>query len=89
MTKTHANTHAANAAGSPAEPCTTTKTARLLAMLRAPAGASTEEIGEALGWQQHTVRAALTGLRKKGHVVRSEKTDAGRLWRIMSVESQA
>ncbi|WP_374524601.1 DUF3489 domain-containing protein [Sphingopyxis sp.] len=82
MTKTHANTHAANAAGSPAEPCTTTKTARLLAMLRAPAGASTEEIGEALGWQQHTVRAALTGLRKKGHAIMRGKQVSVTTYRI-------
>lgn len=43
-----------------------TKTARLREMLSAPAGASIEEIGAAMGWQVHSVRAALSMLRKAG-----------------------
>ncbi len=35
-----------------------TKQARLVAMLEAPEGASTEEIVAAFGWQPHTVRGA-------------------------------
>jgi DNA-binding CsgD family transcriptional regulator len=81
MTKTQAKTDAANAAASPAEP-RTTKTERLLSMLRARSGASTEEIGEALGWQPHTVRAALTGLRKKGHAIARGKEGSVTSYRI-------
>lgn len=36
-------------------------------MLRRQQGATIAELIEATGWQAHTVRAALTGLRKKGH----------------------
>ncbi|MFN4324204.1 MAG: DUF3489 domain-containing protein [Aeromonas media] len=42
--------------------------------MQRPEGATLAELVEATGWQQHTVRAALTGLRKKGHeVVRSKR----------------
>jgi hypothetical protein len=34
------------------------------------------------GWVPHTTRAALTGLRKKGHAVTSEKLDGVRRYRI-------
>jgi hypothetical protein len=51
-----------------------TKGAQVLALLQRPEGSTLAELVEATGWQQHTVRAALTGLRKKGHeVVRSKR----------------
>lgn len=59
-----------------------TKTARLIAMLRAPAGASIKELSDALRWQQHTVRAALTGLRKKGHAITRGKEGSVTTYRI-------
>lgn len=59
-----------------------TKTARLLAMLKTDDGASVEEISDALGWLQHTVRAALTGLRKKGHDVVRAKQGSVTTYRI-------
>ena len=35
------------------------------------------------GWLPHTTRAALTGLKKKGHVVTSEKLEGeGRVYRV-------
>ena len=37
--------------------------------LRAPMGASLEELMAATGWQSHSVRAGITGLRKQGHNV--------------------
>jgi predicted ArsR family transcriptional regulator len=40
------------------------KKAQLTDLLRAKGGVSVPQISEALGWQPHTVRAALTGLRK-------------------------
>lgn len=46
-----------------------TKVKRLVDMLKSPEGVSVEELGTSLGWLPHTVRAALTGLRKKGHVI--------------------
>ncbi len=54
-----------------------TKQARLVDQLSAPAGASIADLGQLLGWQLHTVRAALTGLRKKGYVITSAKDATG------------
>lgn len=59
-----------------------TKSARLLTMLHAPDGVSIEEISEALGWQQHSARAALTGLRKKGHAIIRDKQGSVTIYRI-------
>jgi predicted ArsR family transcriptional regulator len=73
-------TDAATATQSEAPP--STKSARLLAMLGAPDGASIEEISEALSWQQHSTRAALTGLRKKGHAIIRDKQGSVTTYRI-------
>jgi hypothetical protein len=37
--------------------------------LRAPMGATLDELMTATGWQSHSVRAGMTGLRKKGHSI--------------------
>ncbi len=53
-----------------------TKAALLRAMLEAPGGASLTQIMTETGWQAHTVRAALTGLRKAGlHLTRCHEGD--------------
>ena len=62
-----------------------TKQATLIAMLRAPDGATIEEIASALEWRPHTVRGALAGALKKklGLEVISEKVeDRGRVYKI-------
>ena len=46
-----------------------TKATTLLTLLQTGTGASLEEMVEATGWQAHTVRAAMTGFRKKGHTI--------------------
>ncbi|WP_271950130.1 DUF3489 domain-containing protein [Ruegeria faecimaris] len=38
---------------------------KLQALLRRPSGTSLEALCKATGWQPHSVRAALSGLRKK------------------------
>lgn len=45
----------------------------VLALLRREGGASLAAISEATGWLPHSARAALTGLRKKGHAIESRK----------------
>lgn len=53
-----------------------TKTAAVLELMRRDTGATLNELTAATGWLPHTTRAALTGLRKKGHaIVRSERDD--------------
>mgnify|MGYP001052966626 CR=1 FL=1 len=62
-----------------------TKQATLIAMLRAPEGATIEEIMGATGWQSHTVRGAMAGALKKklGLEVTSEKVeDRGRVYKL-------
>ena len=61
-----------------------TKHARILAMLRAPAGATITAIMTATEWQQHSVRGFLAGVvrKKLGLNLVSEQTDNGRIYRI-------
>ncbi len=62
-----------------------TKQATLIAMLRAPDGATIEEIMAATEWQSHTVRGAMAGALKKklGLEVTSEKVEGrGRVYKL-------
>ncbi len=62
-----------------------TKQATLIAMLRAPEGATIAEIMATTGWQSHTVRSSISGALKKrlGLEVTSERVDSrGRVYRL-------
>ena len=59
----------------------------VIGLLQRPGGATLDEIIGATGWLPHTTRAALTGLKKKGHQVTSEKADGVRRYRIESSEA--
>jgi hypothetical protein len=61
-----------------------TKHARIIAMLRAPAGATIAAIMTVTDWQQHSVRGFLAGVvrKKLGLNLVSEPTDKGRVYRI-------
>ena len=64
-----------------------TKQAQLIAMLRAPEGATIEGIMIATNWASHTIRGAMSGALKKklGLTITSEKVDGrGRAYRIAS-----
>ncbi|MBN8630049.1 MAG: DUF3489 domain-containing protein [Rhodobacterales bacterium] len=66
---------------------TASKKAQLIGMLHRPAGSTIVEISAALGWQAHTTRAAITGLRKSGHAVKTARPadgGAGLTYRIVS-----
>ena len=52
-----------------------TKPERLLALMGREGGATREELTSATGWLPHTVRAAITGLRKRGHDIRCKRKD--------------
>jgi len=45
----------------------------VLELLQRPEGATITQLADATGWLPHTTRAALTGLKKKGHTVTSTK----------------
>ncbi|MGB3930419.1 MAG: DUF3489 domain-containing protein [Sphingobium sp.] len=51
------------------------KVATVLALLQREQGATLTELVDATGWLPHTTRAALTSLRKKGHVIAKGKRD--------------
>lgn len=53
----------------------TTKTDKVVALLKRKQGASLEELTKATDWLPHTTRAAMTGLRKKGHAIERTKVD--------------
>jgi hypothetical protein len=61
-----------------------TKHARIIAMLRAPAGATLAAIMTATEWQPHSVRGFLAGVvrKKLGLNLVSEQTDKGRIYLI-------
>lgn len=59
----------------PSEPKVPTKSSLLLELLGREGGATLEQLVAATGWQPHTTRAALTGLRKKGHAITRMKED--------------
>ncbi|MEO1107782.1 MAG: DUF3489 domain-containing protein [Pseudomonadota bacterium] len=52
-----------------------TKIDKVQALLRRPNGASLEALCKATGWQPHSVRAALSGLRKKGTTIERRTSD--------------
>ena len=68
-----------------AKPKKTTTMESLIALLRRAEGARIDEMMEATGWQQHSVRGAMAGALKKklGLSIASEKTEAGRVYRIV------
>jgi hypothetical protein len=61
-----------------------TKHARIIAMLRTPAGATIASLVAATEWQQHSVRGFLAGVvrKKLGLNLVSVQTDKGRVYRI-------
>lgn len=67
------------AAATTREPGKITKLALVEQMLRQPGGATIADLMSATGWQQHSVRGALSGaLRKRGLVVTSAITEGVR-----------
>ncbi len=52
-----------------------TKQNLVLDLLQRDGGVPLAAIVAATGWQNHTARAALTGLRKKGHAITRSKND--------------
>jgi len=70
------------AADAPA-PERVTKAATVVALLRREEGATLAELIAATGWLPHTTRAALTGLKKKGHFMERSQRDDVSCYRIV------
>jgi hypothetical protein len=82
MTKTPTRKRKTSAA--PAESSTTklsprreSKKARLIARLEDPLGVDVTTLSAELGWQPHSTRAALTGLRKGGYTIERLPSEPG------------
>lgn len=57
-------------------------------LLSRKSGASAEELGTATNWQPHSVRAYLSGLRKKGAtILREERRDGTKAYRLAKAVS--
>ena len=60
------------------------KSQLIIGLMQRAGGATLDELVAATGWLPHTTRAALTGLKKKGHRLTSERADGVRRYRIES-----
>jgi hypothetical protein len=69
--------HARNEQSKPVAVPRASKKATILSLVQRQEGASIEELAAATGWQVHSLRAALTGLRKQGQSVERKKDDGG------------
>lgn len=70
---------AAESPSATAAPRSGSEIAVVLELLQRPAGASIDELQAATQWLPHTIRAALTGLRKRGHVVELRRGEGDRI----------
>ena len=59
-----------------------TKAAMVTKILSREKGATVLEIAKATGWQPHSCRAFLTGLRKKSQIVKEQRPDGKLAYRI-------
>lgn len=80
MTKTKATkARATEAAARKAIP---TKHSQVIDLLTCEGGATLEEMSTKVGWLPHSTRAFMTGLKKKGYVLDSERVAGFRHYRI-------
>ena len=56
-----------------AAPKRESKIDKVIALLKRKQGATLDEMVKASGWLPHTTRAAMTGLKKKGHTITRDK----------------
>ncbi|MEZ5655405.1 MAG: DUF3489 domain-containing protein [Sphingobium sp.] len=73
---------AASAPTSRTSPTAPTKRSLVVDLLRRDDGATLPELCVATGWQAHSVRAVLTGLRKRGYVLEKSIRDSATCYQI-------
>ncbi len=83
-TKT-SRTAASKPTGKPSPRPRSSKKAQLVRMLGRKGGADIATNSEKLGWWPHTTRAAVTGLRKAGYEIASERIAGARAFRYRIV----
>jgi chromosome segregation and condensation protein ScpB len=77
-----------NSSTAPA-PRANTKKAQLLDLLTTDEGVTIEQLAKTFSWQAHTVRAALTGLRKTGYEIERSAGDGTSRYRIVGTREAA
>lgn len=60
----------------------TTKAATVSKLLGRGKGATIDEMSKATGWQLHSCRAFLTGLRKKSRILKEQRADGKLAYRM-------
>ena len=60
----------------------TTKSQQVTDILSREGGATLKEMATLAGWLPHSTRSFMTGLKKKGHVITSDKVDGVRRYLI-------
>jgi len=66
------------------KPTKSTRPAQLHKLLARKNGATTAQIQSAFGWQPHTARAAISGLRRSGETVQRSDAAKGSVYRIVT-----
>ena len=74
-------------AASPVSPRSGSKIETVIGLLRRDEGATLAALVEATGWLPHTTRAALTGLRKKGHAIARSTHNGASVYQLPKVEA--
>lgn len=67
------------------KPTKISKVSKVIALLARKEGATLYDIVSATGWQLHSARAALTGLKKKGHTLEKSKRGDVTCYRITKI----
>lgn len=65
-----------------------TKKAKLIALMKRKGGISLANASKSLGWQPHTVRAAISRLRKNGHSITLEASASGNRYTLRAEDNQ-
>src|SRR6185503_1528824 len=68
------------------KPNAPSKQQQLAALIVRDEGATLDQMIAVTGWLPHTARAALTGLKKKGYAISSDKVDGVRTYRAVAPE---
>lgn len=71
-----------------AAPLITSKASMVVSLLTREGGASIADLTTVTSWLPHTTRAALTGLRKKGHAIVRDKIDGVTRYAILPAVSE-
>ncbi len=80
MTKTSA----AESSAQPAKMEPNTKNHQVIDLLAREGGATLEEMSTLANWLPHSTRSFMTGLKKKGHVIESDKVADVRRYRLVA-----